>query len=215
MGNLFAVILICAVAWLIFRRKEKTAPPLASKHKVERRFAPQHDVISPPVNGELQGSELTLYAEKIIKVRSNLNCVFDIEVNSYMRGYSLQDKKLMRNNMRIIRESCSLIRNSKNGSTIINRYDVVVENIKHLVSEFNLPEAKERLEIAQEYKHAIVSGAYMVDIKQCIEKINKLKTEKAKQKHREKTFEILDKLASFHYLPLEEIKILKRFIEGC
>lgn len=143
---------------------------------------PLKEQVSPPVDGELHGADLASYVEKIIATRSNVNCVFDMEVNSYMRGYSLQDKKYIRSTMRAISESCSIIRNSKKSATIVSRYDVVVARLKQLVADFGLPEAKNSLEIALEYKTAIFSAAYIKDIEHDIEKMKTLKSDKAKAK---------------------------------
>ena len=212
MGNLIAGILICAIIWWLWRRRKDSAPAPTPPAKSERRFAPLKEQVSPPAEGELHGADLAAYVEKIIATRSNLNCVFDIEVNSHMRGYSLQDKKHIRSAMRTISESCSIIRNSKKGATILSRYDVVVARIKQLVADFDLPEAKNSLEIALEYKTAIFSAAYIKDIEQDIEKIKKLKSDKAKEKYREDALQILDKLILLEHIPAEEIKALKVFL---
>ena len=171
--------------------------------------------VPPPKEGELHGADLAAYVEKIIATRSNVNCVFDMEVNSYMRGYSLQDKKHIRSAMRAISESCSIIRNSKKSATIVSRYDVVVARIKQLISDFGLPEAKNSLEIALEYKAAIFSAAYIKDIEHDIEKMKTLKSDKAKAKYREDALQILDKLILWGHIPAEEIKALKVFLTGC
>ena len=118
MGNLIAGILICAIIWRLWRRKKDSAPASTPPAKSERRFAPLKEQVPPPVEGELHGADLAAYAEKIITTRSNVNCVFDIEVNSSMRGYSLQDKKHIRSAMRAISESCSIMRNSKKGASL-------------------------------------------------------------------------------------------------
>lgn len=215
MGNLIAGILICAIIWWLWRRKKDSAPASTPPTKPERRFAPLKEQVPPPKEGELHGADLAAYVEKIIVTRSNVNCVFDIEVNSYMRGYSLQDKKHIRSAIRAISESCSIIRNSKKSATIVSRYDVVVARIKQLISDFGLPEAKNSLEIALEYKAAIFSAAYIKDIEQDIEKIKKLKSDKAKAKYREDALQILDKLILFGHIPAEEIKALKVFLTGC
>lgn len=215
MGNLIAGILICAIIWWLWRRKKDSAPASTPPTKPERRFAPLKEQVPPPKEGELHGADLAAYVEKIIVTRSNVNCVFDIEVNSYMRGYSLQDKKHIRSAIRAISESCSIIRNSKKSATIVSRYDVVVARIKQLISDFGLPEAKNSLEIALEYKAAFFSAAYIKDIEQDIEKIKKLKSDKAKAKYREDALQILDKLILFGHIPAEEIKALKVFLTGC
>ena len=159
--------------YLVALATEKGLRPCSNTSRSERRFAPLKEQVPPPKEGELHGADLAAYVEKIIVTRSNVNCVFDMEVNSYMRGYSLRDKKHIRSAMRTISESCSSIRNSKKGATIISRYDVVVARIKQLVADFDLPEAKSSLEIALEYKTAIFSAAYIKDIEQDIEKIKK------------------------------------------
>ena len=215
MGNLIAGILICAIIWWLWRRKKNTTSPLAPTCEPERRFAPLKEQVPSPVDGELHGADLAAYVEKIIDTRSNVSCVFDMEVNSYMRGYSLQDKKHIRSAMRAISESCSIMRNSKKGATIVSRYDVVVARIQNLVSEFDLPEAKSSLEIALEYKAAIFSAAYIKDIAQDIEKMKTLKSDKAKAKYREDALQILDKLILLGHIPAEEIKALKVFLTGC
>lgn len=215
MGDLIAGILVCVVIWWFWRRRKHTTPPLTPTCEPERRFAPLKEQVPPPVEGELHGADLAAYAEKIIDTRSNVNCVFDMEVNSYMRGYSLQDKKHIRSAMRAISESCSIIRNSKKGATIVSRYDVVVARIQNLVSEFDLPEAKNSLEIALEYKAAIFSAAYVKDIEHYIEKMKTLKSDKAKAKYREDALQILDKLILLGHIPAEEIKALKVFLTGC
>lgn len=212
MENLIAGILVCVVIWWLWRRKKDSAPASTPPTKPERRFAPLKEQVPPPKEGELHGADLAAYVEKIIVTRSNVNCVFDIEVNSYMRGYSLQDKKHIRSAMRTISESCSIIRNSKKGATIVSRYDVVVARIKQLISDFGLPEAKNSLEIALEYKAAIFSAAYIKDIEQDIEKIKKLKSDKAKAKYREDALQILDKLILVGHIPAEEIKALNAFL---
>lgn len=212
MGNLIAGILICAIIWWLWRRKKDSAPASTPPTKPERRFAPLKEQVPPPKEGELHGADLAAYVEKIIVTRSNVNCVFDIEVNSYMRGYSLQDKKHIRSTMRAISESCSIIRNSKKSATIVSRYDVVVAKLKQLVADFGLPEAKNSLEIALEYKAAIFSAAYIKDIAQDIEKIKKLKSHKAKAKYREDALQILDKLILLGHIPAEEIKALNAFL---
>lgn len=215
MGDLIAGILVCVVIWWLWRRRKDSAPAPTPPAKPERRFAPLKEQVSPPKEGELHGADLAAYVEKIIATRSNVNCVFDMEVNSYMRGYSLQDKKHIRSAMRAISESCSIIRNSKKGATIVSRYDVVVARIKQLISDFGLPEAKNSLEIALEYKAAIFSAAYIKDIEQDIEKIKKLKSDKAKAKYREDALQILDKLILWGHIPAEEIKALKVFLTEC
>lgn len=215
MGDLIAGILVCVVIWWLWRRRKDSAPAPTPPAKPERRFAPLKEQVPPPKEGELHGADLAAYVEKIIDTRSNVNCVFDMEVNSYMRGYSLQDKKHIRSAMRAISESCSIMRNSKKGATIVSRYDVVVARIQNLVSEFDLPEAKSSLEIALEYKAAIFSAAYIKDIVQDIEKIKKLKSDKAKAKYREDALQILDKLILFGHIPAEEIKALKVFLTEC
>lgn len=212
MGSVIAGILICAVIWLICRRKKSTAPARTPACAPERRFAPLKEQVSPPAEGELHGADLAAYVEKIIATRSNLNCVFDIEVNSYMRGYSLQDKKHIRSAMRTISESCSIIRNSKKGATILSRYDVVVARIEQLVADFDLPEAKNSLKIALEYKTAIFSAAYIKDLEQDIEKIKKLKSDKSKVKYRDDALQILDKLILLGHIPAGEISALKNLI---
>lgn len=214
MGNLIAGILICAIIWWLWRRKKDSAPASTPPTKPERRFAPLKEQVPPPKEGELHGADLAAYVEKIIVTRSNVNCVFDIEVNSYMRGYSLQDKKHIRSAIRAISESCSIMRNSKKGATIVSRYDVVVARIQNLVSEFDLPEAKNSLEIALEYKAAIFSAAYIKDIEHDIEKMKTLKSDKAKAKYREDALQILDKLILLGHIPAEEIKALKVFLTG-
>lgn len=215
MGDLIAGILVCVVIWWLWRRRKDSAPAPTPPAKPERRFAPLKEQVPPPKEGELHGADLAAYVEKIIATRSNVNCVFDMEVNSYMRGYSLQDKKHIRSAMRAISESCSIIRNSKKGATIVSRYDVVVARIKQLISDFGLPEAKNSLEIALEYKAAIFSAAYIKDIEQDIEKIKKLKSDKAKAKYREDALQILDKLILWGHIPTEEIKALKVFLTKC
>lgn len=214
METLIAGILMCAVIWWLWRRRNNTTPPLSPTCESERRFAPLKEQVPPPVEGELHGADLAAYVEKIIATRSNVNCVFDIEVNSSMRGYSLQDKKHIRSAMRAISESCSIMRNSKKGETIISRYDVVVTRIKQLVGDFGLPEAKSSLEIALEYKAAIFSAAYIRDLAQHIEKIKKLKSDKAKAKYREDALQILDKLIFLGHVPVGEINALKVFLAG-
>ncbi|WP_415965437.1 hypothetical protein [Desulfovibrio piger] len=212
MGDLIAGILVCVVIWWLWRRRKDSAPAPTPPAKPERRFAPLKEKVPPPVDGELHGADLASYVEKIIATRSNVNCVFDMEVNSYMRGYSLQDKKHIRSTMRAISESCSIIRNSKKSATIVSRYDVVVARLKQLVADFGLPEAKNSLEIALEYKAAIFSAAYIKDIAQDIEKIKKLKSHKAKAKYREDALQILDKLILLGHIPAEEIKALNAFL---
>lgn len=212
MGDLIAGILVCVVIWWLWRRRKDSAPAPTPTCEPERRFAPLKEQVPPPVEGELHGADLAAYAEKIIATRSNVNCVFDIEVNSRMRGYSLQDKKHIRSAMRAISENCSIMRNSKKGATILSRYDVVVARIQKLVSDFGLPEAKSSLEIALEYKAAIFSAAYIKDIEQDIEKMKTLKSAKAKEKYREDALQILDKLILFGHIPAEEIKALKVFL---
>lgn len=213
MESVFTGILICAIVWWLWRRRKDSVPAPTPPAKPERRFVPLDEQVPPPVEGELHGADLAAYVEKIIAARSNVNCVFDIEVNSRMRGYSLQDKKHIRSAMRTISESCSIIRNSKKGATILSRYDVVVARIKQLISDFDLPEAKTSLKIALEYKAAIFSAAYIKDIEQDIEKIKKLKSDKAKSKYREDAVQILDKLIFLGHIPAEEINALKNFIK--
>lgn len=213
METLVAGVLICGVIWWLWRRRKNTTPPLSPTCESEKRFVPLKEQVPPPVEGELNGADLAAYVEKIIAARSNVNCVFDIEVNSRMRGYSLQDKKHIRSAMRAISESCSIMRNSKKGETIISRYDVVVTRIKQLVGDFGLPEAKSSLEIALEYKAAIFSAAYIRDLAQDVEKIKKLKSDKAKAKYREDALQILDKLIFLGHVPVGEINALKNFIK--
>ena len=148
MGNLIAGILICAIIWWLWRRKKDSAPASTPPTKPERRFAPLKEQVPPPKEGELHGADLAAYVEKIIVTRSNVNCVFDIEVNSYMRGYSLQDKKHIRSAIRAISESCSIMRNSKKGATIVSRNDGVVARKQNLVSKFDFPESKNSHKIA-------------------------------------------------------------------
>ena len=222
MGDLIAGILVCVVIWWFWRRRKHTTPPLTPTCEPERRFAPLKEQVPPPVEGELHGADLAAYAEKIIDTRSNVNCVFDISSGTALSLLSEQDDTRLsvtaehiRSAMRAISESCSIIRNSKKGATIVSRYDVVVARIQNLVSEFDLPEAKNSLEIALEYKAAIFSAAYVKDIEHYIEKMKTLKSDKAKAKYREDALQILDKLILLGHIPAEEIKALKVFLTGC
>lgn len=217
MVNLVPIILICGIVWWFMRRRkqsqhEKTGQMAAPKNATPR-YAALTERPEPLAGYDAKGEQLKNYIKNLVSARSNLNCAFDLHVNSYMRGYSLQDKKRIRASMKVIMESCDIIRNSNNGDTIISRFDVIVKHIDLLISEFNLEEAKEKIEIANKYRKVIFTGAYFRDIQTAIDKIGSLKTQKSKRRYFENIAACINKIMLIGHTPQEELAALERFVK--
>lgn len=217
MVHLVPIILMCGIVWWFMRRRkqsqhEKTEQMTASKNTTPRYVALTER--PEPLSGyDVKGEQLENYIKNLVSTRSNLNCAFDLHVNSYMRGYSLQDKKRIRASMKVIMESCDIIRNSNKGDTIISRFDVIVNHIELLISEFKLKEAKEKIKLANAYKPIIFTGAYFREIQTAIDKISSLKTQKSKQRYFERIEMYINKIMLIGYTPQEELAALERFVK--
>ena len=213
MEKLLAIIIIISGIWLFIRHRRKKSATV-TPHKEEcppRRLSA--DATDPLAGYDAEGDALKEYIFECVKKRSNTNFVFDLYPTSYMRGLSLQEKKRARAITNVIEDSFNIIRNSKKSETIISRYDVVIQRFELLLSEFYIPDLKEKLLLAKDYKPAITTAAYYNDIQILLEKLNTAKTNKSKQNCIDKISSLLDKILFVGYAPREEILALRRFIQ--
>lgn len=199
--------------WFYRRRKKKKEAHIAEQRREAERIAYIYANPSPLAGYDAVGENLDEYINTLANTRSNLNCVLDITFSPYLSEYSLRDIKRIRGNLKVIQESCDIIRKSNKSETIISRFGVIMTHLNSLVREFNLPSAYEKIEIANSLQSKIYVGAYFKDIQNALLKIDSLKIEKSKQKYYSHISELIDKISLIEYIPSEEIVALRRFCE--
>lgn len=205
------------VYWFYRRRKKKRAALAETQRREEERLAYLTASPAPLPGYDATGEELNAYVARLLKERSQIRCL--AEVMSLLRGVhhavlGSDDKRAVKRHIEILKDSCDVIEKSKKIDTVESRLEVMHTNLATLHNIYFIEKAKEADIFLKKLEPQIFTAVYCRMIQDVQEKIDSLKTDKAKERKISDILNHIQHIQFLNYIPQKEMMILKNYFEA-
>lgn len=204
------------VYWVYRRRKKKRAALAETQRREEERLAYLTASPAPLPGYDATGEELNAYVARLLKERSQIRCL--AEVMFLLRGVhhavlGSDDKRAVKRHIEILKDSCDVIEKSKKIDTVESRLEVMHTNLATLHNVYFIEKAKEADIFLKKLEPQIFTAVYCRMIQDVQEKIDLLKTDKAKERKNNDIRNYIQLILKIYYLPHQETIALQKNFE--
>lgn len=204
------------IYWFYRRRKKKKAALAETQRREEERLAYLTASPAPLPGYDSTGAELDAYVARLLKERSQIRYLAD--VMSLLRGVhhavsGSAEKRSVKRHIEILKDSCDVIEKSKKIDTVESRLEVMHTNLATLHKVYFIEKAKEADKFLKKLEPQIFTAMFCRMIQDVQEKIDSLKTDKAKERKNNDIRNYIQLILKIYYLPHQEIIALQKKFE--